>query len=602
MDMVFLTILNMSLTGAFVILAIWLARIPLRKAPKIISYCLWAVAGFRLVFPFSVEGLFSLIPFGAQPIPLDITHGVAVDIPTHSPPVMSNANIYNAHGVYSFPDFSYANILGGSGTESLGGGGFSELPHIATVANPLVTLVSIGTYVWFFGALVMLLYGLVSYFLLKQRLKNCTPDAQKIYTTDDIKSPFVLGFFSPKIYLPLNLPESEREYIILHEQTHIRRYDHIIKFVAYIILCLHWFNPLVWSAFSLMSKDMEMSCDERVLKELGSTIKKSYSMSLLSLATEGRYASSPLAFGEHGIKERVKNVLNFKRHSKIFVGVVVLLTVIFGAGFMFSRTDAAHTEEEFILGYFPTHDASIVTFAENARISLYLEDTPIDLRGRNIYPEPSFSGNFHTVYLPVEPVFDAIGLEYDWNEIRNIFRILGTANEHLTLRPDSPSWGATQINFLPGSPNQPSLLLRKDSGFYLHSNAFNSILGEYPFSGYYGETFYGIAQSWTPLIYHDLEKVILVTNAEIRNPHFERKHWLMVYQFMRAEHPILDTISVWINTHVGDDVLSMRPPTEEVTLETGQPFVVTTRISDYVMLPLVEILELLELDFSINEY
>lgn len=302
MDSLFLVVLNMSLTGAFVIAAICLARLPLKKAPKIISYCLWAVAGFRLAFPFAIEGVFSLLPFSARPIPMDIAmqpnpHIGSIALPTPTP--------------------------------------------LASV-TPLQVWTFIGTYVWLIVAAVMLIYGVVSYLLLKHSMHGAKYVDGNIYEADNIQSPFVLGVLKPRIYLPLGLSEQEKRYIILHEQTHLRRYDHIIKFAAYFVLCLHWFNPLVWVAFRLLGVDMEMSCDERVLKELGGEIKTDYSLSLLSLATQRRtIGGSPLAFGENSIKGRVKNVLNFKKPSRIIIVLAIALAVVLSVGFAVNRVAEA---------------------------------------------------------------------------------------------------------------------------------------------------------------------------------------------------------------------------------------------------------------------
>ena len=311
MDKLFLTVLNMSLTGAFVIAAVILARLPLKKAPKVISYCLWMVAGFRLVFPFSIEGAFSLIPFKAQPIPLDIA-AQAVPRIDSGIPYINNA----VSGV---------------------------LPAAAPSAsvNPLRIWTSVGAYVWLMVVAAMLLYGTVSYALLKRRTRTAIRADGNIYEADNIGSPFVLGVIKPKIYIPLSLAADERGYIILHEQTHIRRHDHIVKLAAYFILCLHWFNPFVWAAFLLMAADMEMSCDERVLKDIGGEMKKDYSRSLLSLATERRVISgSPLAFSEDGLKQRIKNVLNFKKPSRVIVAVAAALVVVLSAGLAVNRSRA----------------------------------------------------------------------------------------------------------------------------------------------------------------------------------------------------------------------------------------------------------------------
>ena len=308
----FLLILNMSLTGAFVIAAICLARLPLRRAPKIVSYGLWAVAGFRLVFPLSIESFFSLIPFNAQPIPPDIGMQAVPRIDS---------------GILLLNDMVSASLPAAAPQNSV---------------NPLQIWIAIGALLWLLGALAMLVYGVLSYAVLRRKLRDAVLAESNIYETENIKSPFVLGIFSPRIYLPVGLSAQERRYILLHEQTHIRRRDHIVKFAAYFILCLHWFNPFAWLAFLLMGADMEMSCDERVLKEMGGETKKEYSMSLLSLATERRIiGGSPLAFGEGGVKERIKNVLNFKRPSRGILVAAVAFAAVLGAGFAMNRAGEA---------------------------------------------------------------------------------------------------------------------------------------------------------------------------------------------------------------------------------------------------------------------
>ncbi len=319
MDKLFLTILNMSLTGAFVIGAICLARLPLKKAPKIISYCLWAVAGFRLVFPFSIESIFSLIPFKAQTIPTDIVMQPVPRIDSGIP----------------FVNNAVSSIL-------------PAAKPTASV-NPLQIWMATGAWLWFGGVAVLFIYGVVSFFILKRNMREAAHIEANIYEAENIKSPCVLGVFKPKIYLPIGLSGQEKIYIILHEQTHIRRHDHIIKFVAYFILCVHWFNPLAWVAFLLMGVDMEMSCDERVLKEMGGEIKKDYSLSLLSLATERRIiGGSPLAFGEGGVKGRIKNVLNFKKPSRMIIVVSVALVAVLSAGFAVNRATDGNILNSFI--------------------------------------------------------------------------------------------------------------------------------------------------------------------------------------------------------------------------------------------------------------
>ena len=210
MENLFLTVLNMSFTGAFVIIAVCIARLPLKKAPKIISYCLWGVAWFRFVVPFSFESVISLIPFNTAPIPPDIAMQTIPRIDSGIPFINNSIN----------------NILPGA------------VP--AASVNPLQVWTAVGLYIWLTGIACMLIYGLVSYFKLKSKLRNADNIKDNIYETNKIITPFVIGVIKPKIYLPYDLNETENEYIIIHEQIHIKRHDHIVKIIAYIILCLHW--------------------------------------------------------------------------------------------------------------------------------------------------------------------------------------------------------------------------------------------------------------------------------------------------------------------------------------------------------------------------
>lgn len=206
-------------------------------------------------------------------------------------------------------------------------------PLVGESVNLLQIWITIGSYVWLLGVAIFAVYAIASYVFLKMKMRHATCIKENIYESQNTKSPFVIGVFSPKIYLPSNLSEKEMMFIVLHEKAHIKRCDHIIKFVAYLTLCLHWFNPLVWVAFWLMGKDMEMSCDERVLKELGAETKSDYSRTLLSLATERHFmGASPLAFGEVGVKARIKNILNFKKPAfwAVAIATVAVITISIG--------------------------------------------------------------------------------------------------------------------------------------------------------------------------------------------------------------------------------------------------------------------------------
>ena len=324
MENLFLTILNMSLTGAFVIVAICLARLPLKKAPKIISYCLWAVAWLRLAFPITIESALSLIPFRAAPIQ---------QIPPTSPVTVIPPDLIT-QGV---PNVESGTLII---TDTAGSVISTSAQTIST--DPMQILLTVGAYVWLTGFAIMLIYGITSYIRLKNKMKSAIPAQADVYETDKTKSPFVLGISKPKIYIPQGLSMQERTYIILHERTHIRRRDHIIKIAAYFVLCIHWFNPLAWLAFLLMGADMEMSCDERVMKETDGAAKKEYSDLLLSLSANHRaIGGSPLAFSEGGLKNRIKNVLSFKKSSKFVVAVAIALTVALSMGLLVNGTGQA---------------------------------------------------------------------------------------------------------------------------------------------------------------------------------------------------------------------------------------------------------------------
>jgi len=307
MSGLFLTVLNMSLTASYVILFVILIRLALKKAPKIISYALWGVVAFRLVVPFSFESMFSLMPRNVNTVP--IPHNI---IYQQNPQINSGILYVDTMVNGSLP-----------------------APAVGASANPMQIYISVASDLWILGIILLLIYSLASVFLLKRQLKNARLMEHNIYEAANLKTPFVLGIISPKIYLPVGLSKEEWRYIHLHEQTHIQRNDHIIKIIAFLIVIMHWFNPLVWIAFMLMSMDMELSCDERVLKNTDSDIKKSYANSLLSLAT-GRHIlnGSPLAFGEGNVKWRIKNVLNYKKPKFWVIIISILVVIVVGIGLL----------------------------------------------------------------------------------------------------------------------------------------------------------------------------------------------------------------------------------------------------------------------------
>lgn len=286
MSKLLLNVLDMSLTASYVILIVILVRLLLKKTPKIISYALWIVVALRLLIPFTLESGYSLMP------PNNNVNNISHDIIYQQSPQINT-------GVGQVDTFINNSL---------------SAPTVGASVNPLQIYLEIVAYIWLLVIVSLLIYSFVSILILKKRLKNATLIENNIFEAKNIRTAFVLGLIKPRIYLPVGLTKEERDYIIMHEQTHIIRKDHIIKILAFFTLSVHWFNPLVWIAFRLMSRDMELSCDERVLKKMDNDIKKPYANSLLSLNTERIILNgSPLAFAEGNVRARIENVLNYKK-------------------------------------------------------------------------------------------------------------------------------------------------------------------------------------------------------------------------------------------------------------------------------------------------
>lgn len=305
MDAVFLEVVNMSITGSYVILAVLLLRLLLKKAPKKYAYLLWSVVGFRLCCPVtfqSVFSLFSLKPFDMTKAQRSGGETLNYIVPGGSGTAFSQATT----GIPSANAVLYDNLPATAATDP----------------KPLV--ITVLAYVWFAVCIAFLLYGILSYMKLHRQMANAVLLEKDVYQSDKIPSPFILGIIRPKIYLPFGLDEEMQTYVLMHEKYHIKKLDYLVKPFAFLLLALHWFNPLCWLAFTCMGRDMEMRCDEKVLSGKGN-IKKQYSTALLSFAANRRFpAPSPLSFSESGVKGRIKNVLSWKQ-PKLWLSILVAL-------------------------------------------------------------------------------------------------------------------------------------------------------------------------------------------------------------------------------------------------------------------------------------
>ena len=314
MSTIFLKILNMSLAAGWLILAVIVLRLLLKKAPKWVSCLLWALVAIRLLVPFSIESALSLIP-SSEVVSTSI-------VSNEAPSVNTGFKIVN-EAVNPVISTTFA-------------------PPVESSVTPMAVIVSIAAAAWIVGMIAMLVYALVSFLKLKKQVSASTPVNVKTFETnrtvmacDDIKSPFILGIFKPVIYIPSNLDLKTAQYVCAHENAHLRRRDNWWKPLGFALLSVHWFNPLVWIAYVLLCRDIEAACDEKVIKDKDRNYMADYSQALLDCAMERkRISACPVAFGETGVKGRVKGILNYKKPAFWIIIVALVITAVVAVCFL----------------------------------------------------------------------------------------------------------------------------------------------------------------------------------------------------------------------------------------------------------------------------
>ena len=300
MSSIFLKILNMSISASYLILAVVLLRLALKKAPKWISVLLFGIVAVRLICPISIESVLSLIP-SAETVSPDIMMNVSPEINSGIPVIDNAVNPVISNGLK---------------------------PQAGDSVNPMQTVIFCASAVWLAGAAALVIYAFVSYLKIKKRVATAVLDYGNIFKSENVGSPFVLGIIKPKIYLPFGLDKRDEGYVVAHEMAHIRRRDYIWKPIGYLLLIIHWFNPLVWVGYILLCRDIESACDEKVIKELGASERADYSQALLSCSVSRRIITAcPIAFGEQGVKDRVKSVLNYKKPAFWIIVIAIIATV-----------------------------------------------------------------------------------------------------------------------------------------------------------------------------------------------------------------------------------------------------------------------------------
>ena len=384
MNELFLKIINMSISASWLVLAVLILRFVLKKAPKWINVLLWGIVAIRLICPFSFESTLSLIP-SAETIPLNIGMDTT---PTINSGISAINNAVN-------PIISQSNT-----------------PMAGASVNLLQITIGIYEYIWIFGMIALALYTAISYWRLRRKVDTAVRYKDNIFQSENVSFPFVLGIIKPRIYLPFKMNGQYLEYVVAHEQAHICRKDHWWKPLGFLLLMIHWFNPLMWLAYVLLCRDIELACDEKVIKELGNEQRGDYTQALVACSVNRRMiAACPLAFGEVSVKERVKSVMNYKKPAFWVIIISVIVCVGVAVCFLTNPKQDSYTlrivvpagsQEKFVYT-----DEEVSTIRNSIKIwsGDGLGDTEVLLSPVNKTTETGYTATYLTHGMPVE--FDA---------------------------------------------------------------------------------------------------------------------------------------------------------------------------------------------------
>ena len=384
MNELFLKIINMSISASWLVLAVLILRFVLKKAPKWINVLLWGIVAIRLICPFSFESTLSLIP-SAETIPLNIGMDTT---PTINSGISAINNAVN-------PIISQSNT-----------------PMAGASVNLLQITIGIYEYIWIFGMIALALYTVISYWRLRRKVDTAVRYKDNIFQSENVSFPFVLGIIKPRIYLPFKMNGQYLEYVVAHEQAHICRKDHWWKPLGFLLLMIHWFNPLMWLAYVLLCRDIELACDEKVIKELGNEQRGDYTQALVACSVNRRMiAACPLAFGEVSVKERVKYVMNYKKPAFWVIIISVIVCVGVAVCFLTNPKQDSYTlrivvpagsQEKFVYT-----DEEVSTIRNSIKIwsGDGLGDTEVLLSPVNKTTETRYTATYLTHGMPVE--FDA---------------------------------------------------------------------------------------------------------------------------------------------------------------------------------------------------
>ncbi len=416
LNQVFLKVLNMSITAGYIIIAILIVRQLIKKSPKVFSYSLWIAAAFRLICPVSFSSFISIFNIGFFDMSRAQTpvSGALTYIP-------DNKGNFNLSEITTGISVANNLIREGLTIHSISHSPFQPLPVVPgqSAVEPISgfsqVIINTASIIWIVGIMVLLTYSIVSYIKLRKRVSRAVLLEGSLYECENIPSPFVLGFLKPRIYLPFRMNGSEKEYILKHEEYHIKRLDHIIRPMSFLLMAIYWFNPLVWIAYFCSGRDMEMSCDEHVLSVMGPSIKKDYSLSLLSFAVNRRFhAASLLAFGESNARKRVKNVLSFKKPKAWLVIVMAIVCIAaiaaFAANPIFGKQSES-TDITSIFGKYKIRDLVYHSLLSSATPDYYLKQhkgTTYEITNKAFIVDPTRSPEKSDITSIEDPIYEKI--------------------------------------------------------------------------------------------------------------------------------------------------------------------------------------------------
>lgn len=433
MNALFLKILNMSLSAGWLVLAVLVVRLALRNRPRWLCVLLWGIVAVRLVCPFSIESALSLMPSG-ETLPETVLSGPQFSVQTGLAPVDSRVNGY----------------LGDRYFEG-----------VTVPAHSGANLMTVLAGIWLAGAAALLVYGLIRFLLLRRRLATATLLRDNIRQSEYAPSPFVLGLFRPVIYLPYDLDAADLPYVIAHEQAHIRRLDPWWKAIGFVLLAVYWFHPLLWVAYVLLGRDIEAACDEKVIRDMPAAARQAYASALLHCSMPARrFALSPLAFGESGVKGRIRNIARYRKPAVWLVAAALVLCAAVAVVFLTDPPSDPADPDAALTAYTESLQSGI-TFADDT-FSFPLpanlpEDVTLEMRverhatyengsGTAVYvlkaaDDAAAAGQTYTISL--EPDYDLLTLHLFYTNTE------GAQTQHsidlLALRPEEGSTAAVSL-------------------------------------------------------------------------------------------------------------------------------------------------------------